>query len=248
MVMQSGAPPTQTKKYPLVLDSIYHSDLPANEKSLIRISQDGLVLVLAGTETSALTLSMATYHILAKPHLLKRLQTELQSSFPTTADDTIISYRDLEKLPFLAACINEGLRLASPVSGRLPRIDPNSPITYDDHTLPAGTVISMSLRDILYDPSIYPDPRSFNPDRWLEDSDRARKLKERFLVPFGKGPRSCIGNNLAVAEMHAILGNMFRKFEAIEVFETAREDLEMAYEFFSPFGKSDAKRLRVLIK
>lgn len=246
--MQSGGPPEQKKNYPLLLSSIYHSDLPTNEKTLIRLSQEGLVLVMAGTETTALTLSLATYHLLDKPHLLKRLQTELQSSFPAAADDTIISYRDLEKLPFLTACLNESLRLSSPVSGRLPRIDPNSPITYGDYTLPAGTVISMSLRDIHYDPSIYPDPRSFNPDRWLEDSDRTRKLKEHFLVPFGKGSRSCIGNNLALAEMYAILGNMFRKFEAIELFETVKEDLEMAYDLFSPFPKSDAKGLRVLIK
>lgn len=248
MVTQSSGPPTEKKKYPVVLNSIYHSDLPANEKTSIRLSQDGLILVLAGIETTALTLSTATYHILTQPHLLKRLQTELHSRFPTAADDSIISYRDLEKLPFLTACINESLRLASPVSGRLPRIDPNSPITYGDHTLPAGTVISMSLRDIHYDPSVYPDPRSFNPDRWLEDSDQARKLKERFLVPFGKGARSCVGNNLAMAEMCAVLGNMFRKFEAIELFKTVREDIEMAYDFFSPYVRFDSKGLKVLIK
>ncbi|ERF72716.1 hypothetical protein EPUS_04769 [Endocarpon pusillum Z07020] len=248
IVTQSGGPPKQKKNYPLVLSSIYHSDLPAHEKTLIRLAQDGLVLVMAGTETTAITLSVATYHLLTKPHLLKRLQIELQSSFPAAADDTIISYRDLEKLPFLTACLNESLRLGSPVSGRLPRIDPNSPITYGDHTLPAGTAISMTLRDIHYDPSIYPDPRSFNPDRWLEDTDRARKLHEHFLVPFGKGARSCIGNNLALAGMYAILGNMFRKFEAIELFETTADDFEMAYDFFSPFAKSDSKGLRVLIK
>ncbi len=106
----------------------------------------------------------------------------------------------------------------------------------------------MSLRDILHDPSIYPNPQSFNPDRWLEGSDGARKLRERFFVPFGKDARSCVGNNLAIAEMYAILGNMFRKFEVMELFETAREDVEMAYEFFVPVGRFDSKGVRVLIK
>lgn len=247
MVTQNGGRRTPEKKYPLVLDTIYNSDLPASEKTPIRLAQEGITLILAGIETTALSLSTTTYHLLANPHLLQRLQTELQSRFPTIDDDTMISYRDLEKLPFLSACINEGLRLASGVSARLPRIDPKSSTTYGAHTLPAGTVISMSLRDILYDPSIYPDPRCFKPDRWLEDPDRARRRKERFLVPFGTGARICAGMHLATAEMHALLGNVLRRFEAVELFETVRADLEMAYEFFAPFGRVDSKGLRVRI-
>lgn len=255
MVIHSGGAPPPNKKFPVVLNSIYHSDLPPAEKSHQRLTQDAFALVSAGSETTSLTLTTTTFHLLSNPNLLTKLQNELREYFPTYKSNDTISYRALEKLPYLTACINEGLRLGSGVSGRLPRIDPHGPTKYGGYTLPAGTVISMCIRDIHYDASIYPDPRSFNPERWLEHADgegegeKARKRKERYLVPFGKGARSCVASNLAMAELYAVLGNVFRRFGdgGIELWETGREDVEMKLEFFSPVIGLESKGLRVLI-
>jgi cytochrome P450 len=202
--------------------------------------------VTAGTETTGLTLTTTTFHLLAEPSVLTKLQAELREHFPVCNE--VISYRELEKLPFLTACINEGLRLASGVSGRLPRVDPHGATQYGQYTLPPGTAISMSIRDIHYDPSIFPDPTAFKPERWLENSDNARRLKERFLVPFGKGARSCVGSSLAMAELFAVIGNVFRRFPDMQLYETTRADVDMALDLFSPVARLDSKGLRVMVK
>lgn len=191
-----------------------------------------------------LTMLTTTFHLLANPHIRAKLQTELREHFPDC--ENVISYRDLEKLPYLTACLKEGLRMSSAVSGRLPRINPNAPVHYQDYVLPAGTVISMTPRNIHYDPSIYPEPTIFRPERWLEDGEQARH-KERYLVPFGKGARSCVGSSLAMAELFATLGNVFRRFPDMQLHETTLDDVAMAYDLFSSFAKFDSKGLKVSI-
>lgn len=246
MVIQSGGALSREKDFPVVLNSIYHSNLPPSEKSLGRLCDDAFTLVTAGGETTSLTLTTVTFHMLANPHIRAKLETELREHFPDC--EKVIGYRELAKLPYLTACLNEGLRLSSPVSGRLPRIDPSaSPIGYGDYVLPAGTVISMSPRHTHYDPSIYPDPTAFRPERWLEDPVHAGMLKERYLVPFGKDARACVGKNLAMAELFAILGNVFRRFPDMQLYQTTHQDVDMAFDFFTPLSKLDSKGLRVLI-
>jgi cytochrome P450 len=124
----------------------------------------------------------------------------------------------------------------------------------------------MSLLDVHYDPSIFPDPNTFNPDRWLDSDDSnsnaryfPRQLKDRFFVPFGKGSRNCAGSNLAMAELYAVTGNVFRRFGCgdcggdgetaeMRLWETGKEDVEIASEHFTPCARFDSKGLRVLIE
>ena len=67
-----------------------------------------------------------------------------------------------------------------------------------------------------YDPNYFPSPHTFNPERWL--SPAALQLENRFM-PFSKGPRSCIGINLAYAELYLNVAYLVRKFD-LEAFET----------------------------
>jgi cytochrome P450 len=268
VVKNGGAPPPH-KEFPVVLNSIYNSDLPPAEKTHERLFQDAFALVSAGTETTGTTLITITYHLLSSPQHLKLLQDELRTHFPThTANSEVISYRALEKLPYLTACINEGLRLASGVCGRLPRVNRHGPTQYADYTIPAGTAMGMSIRDIHYDPSIFPDPTTFKPERWLDNDDSndqnakysPRQLRERFLVPFGKGARNCAGSALAIAEMYAVVGNLFRRFccggeeegkeeqPGMRLWESGREDVEMVMDLFAPVVSFDREGLRVMLE
>jgi cytochrome P450 len=267
-VVNSGGAPPSHKKFPVVLNSIYHSDLPPSEKTVERLYQDAFALVGAGTETTGLSLIAITYHLLSNPQPLKMLQAELRSHFPTTlANNEVISYRALENLPYLTACINEGLRLASGVSGRLPRVNHHASTQYAAYSLPAGTAISMTIRDVHYDASIFPDPTTFKPERWLDRGDAnnqddnnksqysPRQLRERFLVPFSKGTRNCVGSALAMAEMYAVIGNVFRRFACgdgdavgMRLWESGKEDVEMAVDFFVSYIRFESQGLRLLIE
>ncbi|KAL6922493.1 hypothetical protein FSST1_006519 [Fusarium sambucinum] len=167
-------------------------------------------LLVAGSDTSALTITYALYHITSNPKILERLLNELKVAMPDLDSPAVL--QKLEQLPFLSGCVKESLRMACPVPGRLPRIVPeNKPLIVEGKQIPAGTIIGMSAYGMHFAKSIWgPDAHEFNPDRWC--SETGDKL-DHWLVPFSKGARSCIGQNLALAEVRMTIAVLFRHFE-----------------------------------
>lgn len=92
--------------HPTVFKSLLDSDLPPQEKTIDRLQDEGVTLVGAGQETVRATLTIATYHILQNPAIMKRLKEELMAAFPDSADPPELS--KFEQLPYLSACIQEG--------------------------------------------------------------------------------------------------------------------------------------------
>jgi len=100
----------------------------------------------------------------------------------------------LERLPYLSACIQEGIRIAYGVSSRLPRISRTKATKYKDWNIPAGTPVSMTLIDVHHDESLFRNPRSFIPERWLGNPKTGDGCSlNRYFVAFGKDARSCLG-------------------------------------------------------
>lgn len=232
-----------------MLDGIINSDaIPESDKSVDRIVQEARTLVGAGSETTGSSLEAITYHVLANRQVLERLKKELADAAAATKDgaDGLTTYDTVQQLPYLTAVINEGLRLANSVSGRLARVNPRSTYTYKSYTLPPGTVISMTLRSSLTAESVYPDPLSFNPDRWLVTGEELKRL-EKYFIPFSRGARSCIGKDLAMMNLYLMIANFFHRFDA-ELFETTRKDIEIEHDLFAPFPANDSKGLRVMLK
>ncbi len=197
----------------------------------------------AGTETTGNTLSLTTFYLLLDPAKAQRLKKELST---VRVDNTnLLNYQQLKNLPYLVAVISEGLRIASGVSGRLPRINPKAKMAYKSFNIPPGTSISMSIRDIHFNESLFPNAHEFRPERWLVPPHEKRAI-ERYLVPFSKGPRSCVGINLAQAELYLAIGNLFRNFE-MKLYETTQRDVSITHDFFAPFGPADSKGLRVMV-
>ena len=229
------------KERPTVLHEIYEVDLHASEPSISRLAQEAQTLFGAGTETTGNTLSVTTFHLLADASKAERLKKELLGlsedlSLPLSQDD-------LQKLPYLSAVVSEGLRISSSATGLLPRVNPNAAIAYQSYLIPAGTAVSTSIPDVHFDESIFTNAHQFKPERWLDDGGKAL---EKYLVPFGKGPRSCVGMALALAELYMVIGNVFRAFD-MQLVDTTEEDMTMAHDFFSPFGPANSKGLRVAI-
>jgi cytochrome P450 len=227
-----------------IIHELFESSLPESEKSVERISQEAQTLVAAGSATTSYYLKSAVYFILADAEVCKRLQAELQEGFPDPSSPPP-SYI-LQQLPFLNAVVKETSRMVPGAFTRLGRIAPNEDLKCGEWTIPAGTSISMSTWIQHNDPSIFPDPQMFKPERWMgRDADCARL--ERYLVPFSKGSRACLGINLAQVEIYLTLAILFRRFD-LELFETDRSDVELAHEFFIPVSRLDSKGVRVLVK
>lgn len=83
------------------------------------------------------------------------------------------------------------------VVARLPRVS-HEPIVYKQWTIPPETPVSMANYHNHHDPSIFPEPLEFRPERWIEATQQGVKL-DKYLVAFGRGTRSCIGLNLGKA-------------------------------------------------
>ncbi|KNG49034.1 cytochrome p450 [Stemphylium lycopersici] len=158
------------------------------------------------------------YMIINSPASKARLVEELRSanlSFPAP-------YTSIEKLPYLDACIKEGLRMHPVIGHILERVVPNSGLTLPNGTIvPPGTIIGVNPWVIHYKEDIYGErPHEFRPERWMraEKEDgaayeaRIRKMKDADMA-FGGGNRVCIGKPLALVEVYKVVATVFGKYK-----------------------------------
>jgi cytochrome P450 len=196
-------------------------------------------------------MSVATFHLLSQPSTLRKLKTELEKAIPDPTISTPLA--QLEQLPYLTAVIKEGLRLSFGNTSRIPRIALDKPINYRQWEIPVRTPVSMTIPVVHLDERIFPEPNTFRPERWTED--KTCHL-DRYLVSFCKGPRGCLGINLAWAELYIGVSTVFRKFGSpavsgisdvgtMELYETDIGDVEMARDALFPMVKDGSKGVRV---
>lgn len=184
---------------PTVFVTLLESELNTDEKSVDRLTEEAGTTVAAGTETTAWALTVITCHLLDKPMLLSRLRTELEQA---VADPTKLpTWNVLEKLPYLSAVIQEGLRLSYGVSGRSAREPTKENLIYRGEfnkkpvecVLPKGYAVGMSSAITHHDENVFPDSHAFIPERWLDENNQRRKDLERGMLAFSKGSRACLG-------------------------------------------------------
>ncbi|KAI0532735.1 cytochrome P450 [Xylaria digitata] len=232
------------------VESLFHhvanSDMPASEKSEERLAKEAQLLLGGGTVTSARTISCAAYYILTRPDVGKKLREELKKPM-TEWPARVPTWAELERLPFLQAVIKESLRVDFGVMTRLPRISPDVPLQYKQYTIPAGVPVGMSSYFMHMDPDIFPNPSDFTPERWLGTT--INPLMNRNFVPFSRGSRTCLGSNLALAEISLVLAVLFRpNGPKLELFETDESDVRVAHDFGVPLPKLDTKGVRAYVR
>ncbi|RDW58232.1 cytochrome P450-14 [Coleophoma cylindrospora] len=221
-----------------IFHALLKSNLPVEEKSLKRLWQEGQIVVGAGADTTASVLSVTTFHILDNPDKLQKLKDELENAFPDRYAPVTLAVA--EQLPYLTNIILEGLRLSYGISSRLQRVAPNETLQFHEWTIPPGTPVGMTSVMMHHNEDIFPDSYSFIPERWVD------KSLQKYLVPFTKGSRQCIGINLARAELCLVLATVFRRYD-MELFDTVRNrDVDLAHEMFLPQPSQQSKGVRVM--
>ncbi|KAJ4373940.1 hypothetical protein N0V83_002679 [Neocucurbitaria cava] len=147
------------------------------------------LFMLAGTETTATLLSGLTYFLLRNPAAMEKLTDEVRSAFATSED---ISMEASAKLPYLNACIKEGLRRYPPVPIGLPHLTPSDGSTVCGQYVPPGMTVAAHHLPIYNSPKVFKDPLSFIPERWTGDEKYASDDRSA-LQPFSVGSRDCLG-------------------------------------------------------
>ncbi|KAK4184516.1 cytochrome P450-like protein [Podospora australis] len=235
--------------------TIVHSMLAAEslgpeDKTFARLKADAMVLIGAGTETTARTLATALYHILATPRVYDKVLAEVRTIMPS-ADSPIPPVTKICQLKYLTAVLEESLRIAHGVAGRLSRIAPDEDLFYDGLKLPKGVTFSQSMYYIHSDPSVYPFPDEFHPERFLEGEEAVSKkwdvaLAKEHLQPFGKGTRNCLGINLAWSELYLTVGALIGSVK-MELVDTGKEDVMIVKEYFVGYLPEASKGIRVKV-
>lgn len=190
------------------MDAVLSASLPREEHAPTRLAEEALTLIMAGGDTSGGVLTNLMYHLLANPFDLKIVLAELDTVMPD-AHAPLPAVSVLEKLPHLHASVREALRLTSLVINRPAMVADNN-LVYNDVPIPAGTGVSMSIPAIHLDPSIYEHATEFRPQRWMNENSRAL---EPYFLPFHRGPRACIGQHLAYAQIYIAAAAVLRRFE-----------------------------------
>lgn len=162
-------------------------------------------LLLAGSETTATSLSGLTYFLLKNPDCLSKLNEEVRGAYSSIDE---ITGDSTATLPYLQGCIEEGLRLFPPAPFRLPRDSPGAVI--DGHYVPEGTIVGIEVYSMHTDSRYWKDPEAFRPERWIGDGFGDDK---RAFQPFSSGPRACLGINLAYLELRIAVAKLVWTFD-----------------------------------
>ncbi|CAG2168837.1 unnamed protein product [Oppiella nova] len=163
-----------------------------------------VLFLLAGYETTASLLSFSAYNLALNPESQRKLRDELREC-------PQLDYESVAKLPFLEAVVCETLRIHNPVT----RVDREA---FEDYvlgdtgiTLTKGSVVAIPVHALHHDPHYYPDPHRFIPERFL--GDNLNKVKPYTYLPFGGGPRNCIGMRFALLEAKLALARVLMDYE-----------------------------------
>ncbi|KAF4555864.1 Cytochrome P450-like protein 83 [Elsinoe fawcettii] len=178
--------------------------------SMGEMESNGNIFMIAGTETTATLLSGLSFYLLKNPDKMAKLIEEIRSTFKSTADITI---EQLQRMPYLNAAIEEGLRIYPPVPIGLPRIVPPQGMNIDGVFVPGGTSVSVSQWATYRSDKNFVRPEEFHPERWFPDNDEFAKDDKAAFQPFSTGPRNCIGKNLAYHESRLLLASVLLNFD-----------------------------------
>jgi unspecific monooxygenase len=160
-------------------------------------------MIVAGHETTALTLFWSLYLLASSPTDQERVADEVRAI--NLAPDT--AAEALAKLPYTKAVVNEALRLYPPAFA-LARMA-LGPDRLGDVAVPGGALVMMSPWVLHRHSRLWKDPDAFNPSRFLGEAPLAHRFA---YMPFGAGPRICIGAQLALTEACLVLAMMIQRF------------------------------------
>ncbi len=164
-----------------------------------------LTMFFAGHETTANTLTWAFYHLAQHPEILERVQQEVDT---VLAPDRYPTLADLPQLPYTLMTIKETMRVQPTVS-TFPRVI-DRPTALGGYRLQAGSVILISPYVLHHDPRYWSKPNDFDPTRFSAENEPT--IPKYVYLPFGGGPRICIGNHFALMEAHILLALLLRHY------------------------------------
>jgi len=186
----------------ILLDARYSDGTSMSDELVI---SESMQLLVAGHETSSNALSWTLYLLSTRPDCVDRIRDE----FDSVLGEKSLGFSDVPKFEFTTQVINEALRLYPPfwMVDRMALADDHA----GDLDIPAGSTVVVFIYGTHHSPRYWENPEKFDPERFTKANE---KLHTPFAhLPFGAGPRGCIGGNYAMLQMLMILSVLLRKYD-----------------------------------
>ncbi|NXW89770.1 CP3AC protein, partial [Alopecoenas beccarii] len=176
------------------------------------ILAQAIIFAFAGYETTSSTLSYIAYSLATHPDVQQQLQDEIDASLPNKATPT---YDAIMQMEYLDMVVNESLRLF-PTVGRIERVCKKT-VEINGVTIPEGMVILIPTYVLHHDPAHWAEPEEFRPERFSKENKES--MDPYNFLPFGAGPRNCIGMRFALLTVKVAVVVLLQNFS----FRTCKE-------------------------
>jgi cytochrome P450 len=174
-----------------------------------QVRDEALTIFVAGHETTANALTWTFYLLSRHPEVAQKVRAEVARVLGGRSP----GYQDLVRMPYTLQVLKESMRLYPPVYAVSRRAVKDVPV--DDFVIKKGTILFINIYAMHRNAEIYPDPERFDPDRFTPENEKHRPRNA--YLPFGAGPRNCIGASFAMMEGHLLLATLCQrvKFELV---------------------------------
>lgn len=148
------------------------------------------------------------YQLAKNPEVQEKLYAEIKKELPN--QDSKLDLKALDRMPYLKATVKEALR-TNPPAGGMARIL-KEPLELDGYQMP-GNVVYVFCHYLMGMSERYVDnPKVFMPERWLRSNEASNPIHPFLILPFGHGPRMCVGKRFAEQEISIFLAKIIQHF------------------------------------
>ncbi|XP_013389554.1 cytochrome P450 10-like isoform X3 [Lingula anatina] len=210
-------------------DSPQHfiTDLVKDGESIETASDSAAALFIAGVESTSNSLAFLLYNLARNPDKQDKLRAEVTRVLPR---DCHMTPEHLNRLPYMKACVKESMRLSFPVVLGATRILAEDAVL-GGFLVPKGTCVINCNNASCLQSEYFPNPHAYSPERWMKEDNV--QPHPYLLLPFGHGPRMCIGKRFAEQQMYIAISKLVQNFT---IQHTGSEDIGITYTIF---GKPD---------
>lgn len=198
------------------------------------LTAQAVLFFIAGFDTASTLLCFLAHELTLHPEIQERLQEEIDEVASNSKGK--LNYNDLQGMKYMDMVVSEALRLWPPVVSidrrcvkpyTLPPPNKNSTETFQ---LKHGEGIIFPIYGIHHDPRYYKDPETFDPERFSDENKG--DIKPLSFIPFGVGPRNCIGSRFALMEAKSVIYHLLRDFDFVKIPRT-QDPLQLRIDTFN---------------